>query len=351
MSISDTVLHRKWCRGRNADAFTELVRRHSAMVFSACMRVLGNESAAEELTQDCFVALMNKSTPIAPSIAGWLHTVATRRAIDRLRTDTRRNAREDSYAAQATQISEPNWDDVSAQIDQAISELAEDLRLPVVLRFLDGRSHKEIAKELGISLSTVKRRLNKGIASISKRIGGKGIVVSAAVLVVMLDTAPAFALRKAIVAEMGKQTLARSWAVKAGASGATALKNAGAIGGIIVMKKLAVIAVVVVLVGLVLVQRNLPADKAVVEVAREEITAPVDARAVVPTVEPDLYAAAEDVTEAIVAEDTGPSITGLVLDPEDRAVEGATVTIRRIAEMSVEIDGANGDVVQLDISL
>ncbi len=250
MSIPDTALHETWCERRDADAFTELVCRHSSMVFSACMRVLGNEGAAEEVAQECFVELMKTSKPVTSSVAGWLHTVATRRSVDRLRSDISRNVRENRYAGQSAQASEPTWDDVSGYIDQAVAELSKDLRIPMVLRFLGGKSHKEIAQELDASVSTVKRRLDKGIASIRERLGEKGIVIGAAVLVGMLDAAPAFALPTALAAELGKLTLAGSWAVNTGASGTAALKTAGTIGGIVAMKNLATIAVVVVLAGL-----------------------------------------------------------------------------------------------------
>ena len=112
------------------------------MVFSACMRVLGNESAAEEVAQECFVELMKTSKPVTSSVAGWLHTVATRRSVDRLRSDISRNLRENRYADQITQTSEPTWDDVSGYSDQAIAGLSEALRIPMVLRFLAGKSPK-----------------------------------------------------------------------------------------------------------------------------------------------------------------------------------------------------------------
>ena len=82
MAIMDTELHRTWVRNKDADAFTSIVRIHSEMVFGACRRVLRNDADAEEITQECFWKLARESRPVERSLAGWLHTVATRMSLN-----------------------------------------------------------------------------------------------------------------------------------------------------------------------------------------------------------------------------------------------------------------------------
>ena len=258
MSLSDTNLHQQWCYHRNADAFTELVCRHSSMVFSTCLRVLQNESVAEEAAQDCFVELMETPKPITPSVGGWLHTVATRRAMDRLRSDISRAARENAYAANRPKTAAPAWDDLSPVIDAAISDLPEEYRLPVVLRFLEGKSHKEIARELDISHSTVRRRLQQGVAGVRKHLTGRGIAVGTGALVALLESAPASALPKAIAAELAKRSLAAGPVL--GKSSAGPLACTASLGGILAMKKIAFAAVVLGLVGAFFAHNRRPSD-------------------------------------------------------------------------------------------
>ena len=58
MSMLDAVLLERWQRRQDADAFTELVQRHSGMVFACCGRILGEQALAEDVAQECFIALM-----------------------------------------------------------------------------------------------------------------------------------------------------------------------------------------------------------------------------------------------------------------------------------------------------
>lgn len=322
MPTPDTTLHERWCRHRDADALAELVRRHSSMVYSTCMRVLRNTSAAEEAAQECFIELFKVTSPIRPSVGGWLHLVAARRALDHLKMEGRRKNREADYAIHAPKSITPHWDDVSAHIDVAIANLDEETRLPVVLRFLDGKSHPEIARELGISVATVKRRVSQGVHRIREDLRGKGITVTAIALAAMLEEVPALPLPNAVVAELGKLGISGSTAWT-GATGATALKSAATIGGLIAVKKVAV--VVIVIAGAILVQqRYFNAGPATPPLSPEAPAAPIAAPA------PIQAAVTEAPPKAKLAADAGPSITGVVLDHEDKPVEGAAVNMRRI---------------------
>ncbi len=338
MPTPDITLHEQWCRHRDADALAELVRRHSSMVYSTCMRVLRNASAAEEAAQECFIELFKVSSPIRPSVGGWLHTVAARRALDHLKMDLRRKTREADYAIHAPKSITPHWDDVSAHIDAAIANLDEETRLPVVLRFLDGKSHPEIARELGVSVATVKRRVSQGVHRIREDLRGKGIAVAATALAAMLEEVPALPLPNAVVAELGKLGISGSAAWN-GTTGAAAVKSAATIGGLIAVKKIAVAAAVIAIAGLVFVQQQYfdatpPPPPPSPEIEAALILAPESIQAAVAVAPP----------EAMLATDAGPSISGVVLDHEDNPIEGATVEMRRIvgekAEPRVYTDSA-----------
>lgn len=324
MPIQDSTLHEQWCQHRDADAIAELVRRHSAMVYSTCMRALRNASAAEEAAQECFIELFKLPTPIRPSVGGWLHTVAARRAADHLKMEIRRKTREADYAIQAPRITTPAWDDVSAHIDAAIANLVEDSRIPVVLRFLDGKSHPEIARELGLSVATVKRRVNQGVYQIREELRGKGIAVTAVALAAMLEEVPALPLPNAVVAELGKIGISGS-AGWTGTTGVAALKSAATIGGILAVKKAAIAAAVIVIAGLVFVQQQyLRSTPSVPPPSSEKPAEPMAAP------EPLQAAVVATPPEATLLATTGPSISGVVLDHEGNPIEGATVDMRRI---------------------
>ena len=90
----DHTVQERWICNQDPDAFTELVSRHASMVYSACMRVLGNRTDAEDVSQECFLKLAGKRAVVKPSLAGWLHRVAVYTSLDLSRDE--KNARSGS---------------------------------------------------------------------------------------------------------------------------------------------------------------------------------------------------------------------------------------------------------------
>jgi RNA polymerase sigma factor (sigma-70 family) len=207
MAQSDAVLFDKWRNSKDADAFAELLSRHANMVYGACLRVVKNANTAEEVAQDCFMELM-KGPGGVRSVGGWLHTVATRRALDRMKAEGRRSEREAAYAATADTTVEATWDDTREFVDEAIASLPEELRVPIVLRFLEARPQKDIAEELALSRSAVQRRIDKGVDLVRESLAERGVMCTAAALTTLFESLPAEAAPPGLLAELGKHALA-----------------------------------------------------------------------------------------------------------------------------------------------
>lgn len=207
MTPSDVALFEKWRTNRDADAFAALLSRHAGMVYGACLRVLRDPGMAEEVSQECFIELM-KGPRVAECLGGWLHTVATRRALDRAKSDGRRKAREQAYATQRGSMEEATWDDTREFVDEAIAALPEELRVPIILRFLGGQPHQAIADELAVSRSTVRLRIDKGIGIVRESLAKRGILTTVAALSAMLESIPAAAAPATLVSELGRRALA-----------------------------------------------------------------------------------------------------------------------------------------------
>lgn len=109
---ADAALLERWSTRRDVKAFTELVSRHSAMVYTTCKRVLQNEADAEDVSQECFIELAQTDQKRIISLSGWLHRLATSRSLDRMKTEKRRKAREKRSVADTSRALRSEWEEL-----------------------------------------------------------------------------------------------------------------------------------------------------------------------------------------------------------------------------------------------
>src|ERR1044071_3405146 len=98
MTMNDDVeLLGRYANGKSEPAFTELVRRHVDLVYSAALRLVnGDTHRAEDVAQQVFAELARQAPRLQrhPALVGWLYTTAWRMALRAIRTEQRRVARE-----------------------------------------------------------------------------------------------------------------------------------------------------------------------------------------------------------------------------------------------------------------
>ncbi len=222
MSQTDAMLFEHWLRERNADAFRLLATRYASMVYQTCRRILNNPSEAEDVTQECFVILASTNKPIGGYLAPWLHRVAYNRSLARLRAENRRREREVRYASEQPIARDMAWDEIGGHVDEAIAELPDKLRIPVVAYFLDGQTQESISLALGIPRSTVTHRVDKGVECLRKSLKGKGVAVAGTVLAGAIKANASAEVPATLVASLGKLALSGVNHVALPAAAATA---------------------------------------------------------------------------------------------------------------------------------
>jgi len=91
-------------KANSEEAFAELVRRHVNLVYSAALRQVRSSQLAEEISQSVFTDLARASEKLSPNtiLTAWLYQVTRRTAIDVVRRESRRQAREASGMSQST---------------------------------------------------------------------------------------------------------------------------------------------------------------------------------------------------------------------------------------------------------
>lgn len=233
----DTHLLRRWQHERDALAFKELTRRYGGLVYSAAHRVLANAADAEEVAQECFLKLATTTPEPKHSLGAWLHTVAVRCAIDRVRSEARRRDREATYEAARPDAEVPNFDDLLAHVDEAIAALPPAYRDCIVGHFLRDLEPGQLADELGISRWTVRRRIRDGVTRVRRILEDRGITTGAGSLSATLAGLHAHALPGPVAATLGKVAVAGIDQTKYAGMPAAAGNYIATLGGIIAMKK------------------------------------------------------------------------------------------------------------------
>lgn len=154
------------------EALLVLHRRYAGLVYSVAYRVLNEQMAAEEVTQDTFLRLWHRADTFDPArgeFVPWLVTIARRQAIDTLRRqqrdplrdplllDDNPDAWENALPADDTQSTARHL------LLDAAAALPDEQRQTIEMAYFWDMSHSQIAARLGLPLGTVKTRLRLGM--------------------------------------------------------------------------------------------------------------------------------------------------------------------------------------------
>jgi len=165
---SDLELAQKSAAG-DTEAFEQIYRRHFRRVYALCLRMLGDPTQAEDLTQDVFVNLFNKigSFRGESAFTTWLHRMTVNQVLMYFRKASTRSELTTEEGETPVQIvrgtEDPNAMPVVDRIalQRAIGQLPPGYRTVFVLHDIEGYDHDEIARILEVSEGTSKSQLHK----------------------------------------------------------------------------------------------------------------------------------------------------------------------------------------------
>jgi RNA polymerase sigma factor (sigma-70 family) len=175
----DRRLLERFIGERDEAAFEVLVWRHGPMVLAMGQRLLRNQHDAEDLLQATFLTLVRKAATIGKreSLGSWLYKVAYRIAL-RVRTRAARTSastRPTEPASESVEVDQAIRSEVRPLLDAAIRQLPERYRAPIVLCYLQGKTNREAADQLGCPIGTVSSRLVRGRELLRKHLTRHGV--------------------------------------------------------------------------------------------------------------------------------------------------------------------------------
>jgi RNA polymerase sigma factor (sigma-70 family) len=208
MAQTEAVLLKRFTGSGDAEAFAEIIRRHAGLVYGAALRILADVDRASDVAQETFLQLTKDAGHVTGSLPGWLHRVATHKAIDELRRDASRRHRESAYAAHEPRSgASVEWKEISRYVDVGLRELDPELRDVLILHFLQGRTTREIALLKGASQATISRRIGSGVEQLRVKLRKHGILVAVGALSMLLGDNGVQAAPMGVLTELGKMAI------------------------------------------------------------------------------------------------------------------------------------------------
>jgi RNA polymerase sigma factor (sigma-70 family) len=232
---TDDELLRRFVENHSEAAFTELVQRHLALVRATALRRVGGDAhAADDVTQQIFVALARKAPSLRghATLAGWLYIGTHHATADWVRREQRRKQREAIASSMPTHESPADPTAEAAQLrpllDDALVTLNPDEREAVVLRFFSGRTFSEVGAALAVSEEAARKRVDRALAKLHAVLLRRGVTSTVAALGGALTAAGAQPVAAGLAAQVAGVALAKAAAPTLAASLAAALWPAAA---------------------------------------------------------------------------------------------------------------------------
>lgn len=162
------------------------MHNYQNMVFSTAMRLLANQTEAEDIAQEVFLKAYERFSELSqsPTAGGWLKTVATNLSLNHLSRYRSRwsffsemaggqgeeEEREIQFAAAQDVDEEVAQADRHEIVEKALQKLPPAQRVPLVLYHLEGMRYEEIAAKLHVSLGKVKTDIFRGREALRKKL-------------------------------------------------------------------------------------------------------------------------------------------------------------------------------------
>jgi len=182
--LSDEALVALAARSEQS-ALAELYDRFGRPAYGLALRILRDESLAEDAVQEAFLALWRTAARFVPergTASTWILTLVHRRAVDIVRREERRRADALEQAPEPESreaVDEEAWLRLQRErVQDALRKLPDQQREAIELAYYGGFTQSELAERLGQPLGTIKSRMFGGLARLRELLGDPGMEMS-----------------------------------------------------------------------------------------------------------------------------------------------------------------------------
>lgn len=170
-SYDEVSVLRMTAAGEEA-AFHQLYDHYKNKVYAIALRITGMESAAEDVVQEVFIKIWTNREKLEEitHFSSWLNTVTRHHIYNSLR----KLAHEETFLrhllsqkpAASDTMDAVAYNELHKLLDKAVSELTPQQKKVYLLSRIEGLSHEQIAKELGLTRETVRSYMKDALRSI-----------------------------------------------------------------------------------------------------------------------------------------------------------------------------------------
>jgi RNA polymerase sigma-70 factor, ECF subfamily len=176
-SLDDRMLVLDFQAG-NPEAFVEIHKRYGGLARHVCRRLLANQHDAEEALQETMIRVFqglyrfNGRYKLQP----WISRIATNVSLDMIRARARRPVNDDNAINEHDHVDPADRPEEAFEhlvqrdlVLSVLSDLPDTHRHALILRELEGRSHRDIGEAMGISASQAKALIHRAKGSFRRR--------------------------------------------------------------------------------------------------------------------------------------------------------------------------------------
>lgn len=158
----------------DADAFSELFRRHKDRLWAVAIRTLADPEEAADAVQDAMISAFRRASSFRgdSAVTTWLHRIVVNACLDRLRRD--RPTSELPEYELADRHDDVGSAETRLDVREALARLPEGQRLALVLVDMHGLSVAEAAAVLDVAEGTVKSRCSRGREALAALLAPRG---------------------------------------------------------------------------------------------------------------------------------------------------------------------------------
>ncbi|MCX6096407.1 MAG: sigma-70 family RNA polymerase sigma factor [Candidatus Bipolaricaulota bacterium] len=162
------------------EAWGEMVCRYKQAVFGLCLGFLRNRADAEDITHDAFIRAYEnlRRYRLERKFSTWLFTIAANLCRNRLRYRRYHPVFEPPDAAEGgvDPAAAVAREDRQLRVKKALDRLPPGYRMPLVLRYYNDLSYRDIAETLSLPEGTIKTRIHRGKLILKEEMERDGVI-------------------------------------------------------------------------------------------------------------------------------------------------------------------------------